>query len=364
MRVLLKSAVLAAGIMAAAGSFAAAQEQQNPAEVARFYAGLSVPADSAIGKFAEAKAWQAYAKAFDASWEKIDARQLVKVRAWQAANVKGAKDTLYYFFGGPDFLYANLFYPDAKTYILVGLEPVGPIPTVDARTVQVLPAVRAALEHSLNLSFFITQDMNSRLRGQTVRGTLPLIYTYMARSGATIKTVKLIQLDKDGTEVAAEEFKGRALAPGVKITFAKADGVERTFYYFSTDLSNGGVAASGLLKFAEKFGQGNALFKSASYLPHGGGFSAVRDFVLKHADVIVQDDTGVPVRFFKKEEWELHPFGVYIGPIPIFGMGPEGAAQQLWHPKNKPPKLEFGIGYRNRIVDSNLLFATRKEKKN
>ena len=90
MRVLLKSAVLAAGIMAVAGSFAAAQEQQNPADVARFYAGLSVPADSTIGKFAEAKAWQAYAKAFDASWEKIDARQLVKVRAWQAANVKGA----------------------------------------------------------------------------------------------------------------------------------------------------------------------------------------------------------------------------------------------------------------------------------
>jgi hypothetical protein len=86
--------------------------------------------------------------------------------------------------------------------------------------------------------------------------------------------------------------------------------------------------------------------------------------VLKHADVIVQDDTGVPVRFFKRDEWELTPFGVYIGPIPIFGMGPEGAAQQLWHPKNKPPKLEFGIGYRNRITDSNLLFATRKEKKN
>jgi hypothetical protein len=363
MRFFLKSAALAAGILAAAGSLAVAQEQ-NPGEVARFYAGLPVPAESPVGKFTQDRAWQAYSKAFGDSWEKIDSRQLGKVRTWTAANVKGSKDTLYYFFGGPDFLYANLFYPNAKTYILVGLEPVGPVPQVDARTVQVLPAVRAALEHSLNLSFFITQDMNSRLRGQTVKGTLPLIYVYMARSGATIKEVKLIQLDKDGTEVAAGEFKGRALAPGVKITFAKEDGVERTLYYFSTDLSNGGVAASGLLKFAEKFGQGNALFKSASYLPHGGGFSAVRDFVLKHADVIVQDDTGVPVRFFKRDEWELTPFGVYIGPIPIFGMGPEGAAQQLWHPKNKPPKLEFGIGYRNRITDSNLLFATRKEKKN
>lgn len=362
MRFFVKAAALAAGILVAAGSVAVAQDQ-NPGEVARFYAGMSVPADSAVGKFTKDPAWQNYSKAFDQSWERIDSKQLTKVRAWTAANVKGAKDTLYYFFGGPDFLYANLFYPNAKTYIQVGLEPVGPIPTVDARTVHFLPAVRAALEHSLNLSFFITQDMNSRLRGQTVKGALPLLYVYLARAGAEIKEVSLFQLDPDGKEHEEKEFKGRRLASGVKIIFTK-DGSERTLYYFSTDLSNGGVAASGLLKWAEKFGQGNALFKSASYLPHGGQFSTVRDFVLKHADVIVQDDTGVPIRYFKEDEWELNPFGVYIGPIPIFGMGPESAAVKLWHQKNKPPKLDFGIGYRNRIVDSNLLFATRKEKKN
>jgi hypothetical protein len=361
MRFFVKSAVLAAGMLAAV-SVASAQTQ-DAGEVARFYAGLSVPAESAVGKFAKDPAWQNYAKAFDGTWEKAEERQFKKVRAWTEANVKGSKDTLYYFFGGPDFLYANLFYPNAKTYIQVGLEPVGPIPTVDARTVHSLPAVRAALEHSLNLSFFITQDMNARLRGQSVRGALPLLYVYLTRSGAAVKEVTLIQIDSEGKEHPNDGFKGRQLAPGAKIVFTK-DGSDRTLYYFSTDLSNGGVAASGLLKFAEKFGQGNALFKSASYLPHGGGFSTVRDFVLKHADVIVQDDTGVPVRFFKQDEWALNPHGVYIGPIPIFGMGPEGAAQQLWHPKNKPPKLDFGIGYRNRITDSNLLFAARKEKKN
>lgn len=362
MRFFVKSVALAAAIFVASASVATAQSQ-DPGEVARFYAGMSVPADSAVGKFTKDPAWQNYAKAFDGTWEKADEKQFKKVRAWTEANVKGSKDTLYYFFGGPDFLYANLFYPNAKTYIQVGLEPVGPIPTVDARTVHSLPAVRAALEHSLNLSFFITQDMGARLGGQSVRGALPLLYVYLARSGATVKETTLIQLDKDGKENPAEGFKGQALAPGVKIVFTK-DGTERTLYYFRSDLSNGGVVASGLLKFAEKFGQGNALFKSASYLPHGGGFSTVRDFVLKHADVIVQDDTGVPIRNFKPDEWALNPHGVYIGPIPIFGMGPEGAAQQLWHPKNKPLKLEFGIGYRNRIIDSNLLFAARKEKKN
>lgn len=361
MRFFVKGVALAAGIFAAAVSGASAQNQ-DLGEVARFYAGMPVPADSPVGKFTKDPAWQNFAKAFDATWDKVEKQQLVKVRAWTSANVKGAKDTLYYFFSGPDFLYANHFFPDAKTYILAGLEPVGVVPSVDARTVHSLPAVRAALEHSLHLSYFITADMNARMRGQSVRGVLPALYVYLSRNGATVKETTLIQLDGDGKEHPAEGFKGRQLASGTKIVFTK-DGTERTLYYFSTDLSNGGVAASGFLKFCEKFGQGNALFKSASYLPHGGGFSTARDFVLKHADVIVQDDTGVPVRLFKQDEWALNPHGVYIGPIGIFGMGPEGAAVQLWHPKNKPPKLDFGIGYRHRGIDSNLLLAVRKEKK-
>lgn len=371
MRFFLKSVALAASIFAATATAATAQAQaqaptpapvQDPGEVARFYAGLSVPADSPVGKFTKDPAWQNYAKAFDNTWDQVEKQQLVKVRAWTAANMKEAKDTLYYFFSGPDFLYANHFYPNAKTYILAGLEPVGPVPTVDARTVHSLPAVRAALEHSLRLSYFITQDMNSRMRGQSVKGVLPALYVYLARNGATLKETTLIQVDPEGNVHPDEGFKGRKLASGTKIVFTK-DGTERTIYYFSTDLSNGGVAASGFLKFAEKFGRGNALIKSASYLPHNGGFSTVRDFVLRMADVIVQDDTGVPVRFFKEDEWALNPHGVYIGPIPIFGMGPEPAAVKLWHPKNKPPKLDFGIGYRHRGVDSNLLLAIRKDKK-
>jgi len=36
-------------------------------------------------------------------------------------------DTMYYMFSGPDFLYAYTFFPNANTYILAGLEPVGQV---------------------------------------------------------------------------------------------------------------------------------------------------------------------------------------------------------------------------------------------
>ena len=35
---------------------------------------------------------------------------------------------MFYMFSGPDFLYANAFFPNASTYILCGIEPVGPVP--------------------------------------------------------------------------------------------------------------------------------------------------------------------------------------------------------------------------------------------
>ena len=102
---------------------------------------------------------------------------------------------------------------------------------------------------------------------------------------------------------------------GVKIAFTSADGKPQTLYYFSTDVSNGGIKSSGFLKFCEGLGKGDAFVKSASYLMHNDSFSTVREFLLAHSATIVQDDTGIPVRFFKPDDWELRPFGRYLGPI-------------------------------------------------
>src|SRR5205807_463329 len=83
-----------------------------------------------------------------------------------------------------------------------------------------------------------------------------------------------------------------------------------------THLANDGVSKSGFLKFCEQLGTGDSFVKSASYLLHGGGFSQVREFLLKYSNYIVQDDTGIPVSFFKEDTWTLQPFGNYTRPIP------------------------------------------------
>ena len=100
---------------------------------------------------------------------------------------------------------------------------------------------------------------------------------------------------------------------GVRIVFAGSDGEEKTLYYFSTDLSNPGVKASGFLKFCETLAPGNSLIKSASYLLHSGNFTTVRDFILANSATIIQDDSGIPLAYYSPRKWRFFPFGRYAG---------------------------------------------------
>ena len=105
---------------------------------------------------------------------------------------------------------------------------------------------------------------------------------------------------------------------GVRIKFAGSDGVEKTLYFFSTDLSNSGVKGSGFLKFCDTLAPGNSLIKSASYLLHAGNFSTVRDFLLAKSATIIQDDSGIPLGDYDPKKWHFFPFGHYAGPISEF----------------------------------------------
>jgi hypothetical protein len=151
------------------------------------------------------------------------------------------------------------------------------------------------------------------------------------------------------------------MIPGVKIVLGSGSGPTQTVYYFRSDVSNSGLQASGFLKFAATLGNGNGLIKSASYLMHSGNFSHIRDFIMGHSQYIVQDDSGIPLAAFRPETWSFQPYGAYLGPIAIFPGRSQPRLGELFK-KAKAPPLDFGIGYRHRGHDSNLLLAVRKDQ--
>jgi hypothetical protein len=353
------AAVAAVMFLAAAGPGRAA-DAVTADDAARFLAGMPPSAASPLTPLTREPAWQRHAKFLDSAFGLLEQRQFSKIRAWAATNLAAPRPTMFYMFSGPDFLYANAFYSKATTYVLSALEPVGQVPDLMRLPRGALGAglydVERSLGSILSFSFFITKQMKTDLRAGEFNGTLPILYVFLARSGKTVRDVSPVALDDAGGLHSGTEDAGRSPTRGVRIHFAGSDGVERTLYYFSTDLSNSGVRSSGFLKFCAALAPGNSLIKSASYLLHAGNFKIVRDFILANSATIVQDDSGIPLADFDPRRWRFFPFGRYAGPIDKFPGRYQPKYAELFR-RSQP--IDFGIGYRWRPHESNLLLAVK-----
>ena len=350
-------------VLLATPAFKASAEDTSINDMARFLAGLPPSAGSPLEALTARRSWKAHAGRFDKEWANLEKRQLSKIRKWRTNAIGERKPVVFYMFSGPDFLYADTFLPGAKTYVLSGLEPVGSIPTVDGLKRNSLYGELRQLEASLNtivsFSFFRTKDMKHQLRSRYLDGTIPIILLFMARTGKTVHTIDLIALDKEGAVHNAGEPDLPKTAEGVKITFSNEGSDEKsTLYYFSTNLDNGGVDASGFLPFCSKLAPGDGIVKSASYLMHMSAFSKVRDFILANTSTLIEDDSGIPLRHFDAGKWNLQPYGVYLKPISLFPNRYQTDMRKLFKQHAKP--IPFGIGYRHRQRESNLLVATKK----
>jgi hypothetical protein len=334
----------------------------TPDATAKFLAGLPVR-DTPLESYVNFPGWTSHATELDRAWKQVEQRQLARIRAWAPEALGPAYDDsgpMYYMFSGPDFLYANAFFPNASTYILCGVEPVGPVPDIQkiphAALASSLGNLRKSLDAVLSFSFFITKSMKVDLKQTQLSGTLPILYVFLARAGCTIDSVESVALDREGQFVP----EGKGTTPGVRIKFTSPAGRPQTLYYFTTDLANWAIKINpNFIKFCEQLGNGVSLLKAASYLMHSDNFSQVRDFLLTHSKVILQEDSGIPYRYFAKDKWNIRFHGHYIGPINRFlkhgqlDLAKDANASQ-------PAPLPFSFGYQWKPSQSALIVATPK----
>ena len=347
-----------------------AQAQSADAnDTARLLAGMQPSPPSPVLALTKELAWQHHSDRLNAIFAQVENRQLTRIRTWSRMKLTAPSPVLFYMFSGPDFLYANAFFPDASTYVMSGLEPTGPIPDLKKLSRESFAHGLRNIEESLNsiltYSFFQTIDMRRTLVASRLPGTLPILYVFLARSGKAIKDVSLVRIDQDGTAqlddgVAVADSKGPR---GVKIEFVGENGQPQTLYYFSVNVDNDGFKASSFMRFCERLGTGDALVKSASYLMHRDQFSEVRDFLLGHSRLVLQDDSGIPVTRFDQARWQLRPFGHYSGPISLFANRYQSKLAQLFDRRRAEP-IEFGVGYRWRSQTSNLMLAVKTDAAN
>ena len=358
--------LLSLPILVLIGSLAGAAhlraETPSANDQARFLAGIPQEQGSPLTELARRPEYERHAKEFDTSWADIEKRQLGPIRDWMRQTLPAVvQDTspLLYVFSGPDFLHASTFYPNASTYVLCGIEPVGLPPDVTQLGSDSLDASLRNLRESLNavlsFSFFITSSMKNDLSASATRlsGTLPVLYVFLARCGCYIESVENVGLDKNGQIEPAEGSK----QPGARITFTRAGGPPQTLYYFSTNLASWSMKNEpGFLRFCESLPACNGFTKSASYLMHLAEFGTVRDLLLRQCNTILQDDTGVLWKDFPRDTWKTTAYGWYPGPIARFKDKYQTDLAAVYKEGHVAP-IPFGIGYNWRPKQSTLIYA-------
>jgi hypothetical protein len=332
-------------------------------DTARFLAGLQPSPNSPLAALTKDPAWVSHARYFDSLFAREENTHLSKIREFSQKYLTDKHGTMLYMFSGPDFLYATSFFPTASTYVLAGLEPVGRIPELANLSPFVINGELANLESALgslfNFSFFITQNMKSQLREGPIFGTLPILYVFLARTGKTVHEINFVNLDEQGDPQVTGQVASptRGAAPGVKIVFSEGDGPKQTLYYFSTNLADGSFERSGFSAFLAKLGPADSLLKSASYLLHKTEFAKVRRLLLDNSETIVQDDSGIPLAYFAPRRWRFLAFGRYEGPISMFANFYQPRMAEQFQSANP---IDFGIGYRWRKNESNLVVAQKQ----
>ena len=352
-----------------AGTLAAPAPQtgakSSPAnDAARYLAGLPPVLGSPLTALTQDPRWGTHARAMNLAFSQLEQRQLNNIRIFRSENiapVTQASRICVYLFSGPDFLYADAMFGDCSTFVLQGLEPVDPIPdlltTPPGALHGTLENIQISLNTLLSFSFFKTKNMREDFERAQLKGVLPIIFVFMARTGKQIDSVEYISLDKDGKVQQGQQGAIR----GAKINFVDpASGSPKEMYYFTSDLSDDALKRNpALLRFCEGLGPANSLLKAASYLLHGSNFTTARNFLLQNRVSVLQDDSGIPVHYFTPDKWTLRFFGTYTGPIELFKNYNQPDLRHYYE-ASSPKHLTFGFGYKWNNRSSTLFLAVRK----
>ncbi len=110
--------------------------------------------------------------------------------------------------------------------------------------------------------------------------------------------------------------------PGAEIYFKDASGYIRRVRYFQINvIDNSLLQYTNFIPHLESYKRFTTIIKSASYLMHNDNkFTRIRDLTLVHSDLILQDDSGIALKFFSPYQWRLTLFGVYTKPVPLFAI--------------------------------------------
>jgi hypothetical protein len=327
------------------------------------------PIEPALKKFVESDAFKEHSQWMTSNWNQVKGR-VQTMDMWRSQEIKLAaaqRKNLLYPFSGPDFLNAYTFFPEHRRYIFFSLERPGALPDLESVTpvqfAKLLQDVRSAFRDIFERNYFITSYMTKQLTTPWIRGTVPVMAIMMALMNRRIVRIEPLDLFPDLTVGydAPEAKRPRVLMRAVRIEFAHPNSTgTQQLYYVSLDATDKALEFyPDFLAWIGQYKPATVLLKSASYLLHDNQFAKTRTTLLEAADIVVQDDTGIPYRFISQNPWQVKLYGRYNRPIRPMTYGYQKDLETAYNSRAEHIPLPFPFGYHWRGQQSGLIVAHR-----
>lgn len=349
---------------------AARAEARQWNDMARFLGGLKGRPDGPFQALEQSPAWKSYAAEFDASWNHLEGGQLHAVDAFQQrelAPIHPRGQFVFYPFSGPDVLYLTKFFPEGKTMVMAGLEPVGNLRSSNHFKQETLDRELAGWKKSVatifERSFFVTREMDSEFHGRVADGMLPMLLMLLERTGHTVEDVQYGRLS-DAGEFLPEQQSEQPVRKhkAVRIRLHRGDEtVSRTLYYFVTDLGPAFQKNPAFSRFLDRLGAPDTMVKSAQFLLHWGMCSGLRRYILERSNLVLQDDTGVPYSYFQNSAWKVRLYGEYSAPVKPFRRLYQKDLAEAFQDPSRVGSLGFSLGYGAGLRPSSMILAVRSQ---
>jgi hypothetical protein len=344
-------AVAALVALAALGSSGVGSAQaSSPSQVARLLGGLPVEGSDAAMAVAD-RTFARYAERVDGWWRRYEEQIGAPMTAWALEVLAQTDGTVFYPFAGADFPTVHRLYPNATRYVLIALEPAGPMPALDRRadTEAILEVFTTMTEDFHRRGYFITAELIAQFaRGPSgLGGITAVLATSAEREGYEVRSVEPLRVAEDGSDVVVHDGdRGVAATWGsVRLELTRrADGVPVRLDYLRLDLGDDNLRASEAeAALVTALCAHPVVVKAASHLLQYNSFSVIREAILTHAPTVVQDETGIDIDVLSRH-FEVRLFGDFEHPNADFPQHLHASLVRAYDTGTAEP-LPFRYGY-------------------
>lgn len=342
-------------------------------DVARVISGVPIEGtDSVLLSIQASDYYKEYQSFTDETFDKVRSTMLEPVAKWTKEQEVGDDSknlTCFYPFSGPDFMFANAFYPTARNYVLLGLERRGTSPQFedmsDAERKKYFQGLKHSMKYINTRGYFVTQHMGSDFSRTHLNGITHMVLYMMVQTGHKIVAIEDGWINKEGKLTRIDEHANSPEdAVRVKcIDFTGAEQKElRTLYFFNQNIQDKAVEDHmEMAEFIKSFPNRASYLKAAQCAAFNPDFTVVRELILG-SQTIIQDDSGIPYKLLSDStKYDTKLYGTYTNVISDLSWCLQRDLKKDVVEKGDNSDLPFKISYNGNYGKGVIIFSKKKQ---